>query len=321
VITAGLIREHFCLPGMKSTAARLFRDKLSMRDRAHAAGILVPDFVHALNYEELDQFMRRVEPPWVLKPRSDVSAVGIRKMNGAEEVWRTLDELSNRERLRERPTYYLLERYVPGEVYHVDSIVDRGEVIFAGANRYGRPPMDVAHKGGVFISHTIEHDSEEQRELFEINRKLVRALGLERGATHAEFIRGASDGRFYFLEVAARIGGAYIAEVLEAATGLNLWREWARLELSDLDTLYEPRPLRREYGGIVLSLARQEWPDTNGYTDAEIFYRVSKRYHAGLVVGSPDLERVRALLDQYSRRFAEDFAAVLPPLERTDESP
>ncbi|HEY0003440.1 MAG TPA: ATP-grasp domain-containing protein [Pyrinomonadaceae bacterium] len=318
VITAGLIREHLCLPGMTATAARRFRDKLSMRLRAQAAGILVPEFVHALNHVEVDQYTKRVPPPWVLKPRSDVSAVGIRKMNRAEEVWRALDELAARERLRERPSYYLLERFIPGDVYHVDSIVEAGRAVFAGANRYGRPPMDVAHQGGVFISYTIEHGSPEQQELFEINQKLVQSLGLERGATHAEFIRAAEDGRFYFLEIAARIGGAYIPEILEASTGLNLWREWARLELSEDERGYTPQPTREEYGGIVLSLARQEWPDTSAYADTEIFYRVGKRHHVGLVVRSPDFNRVQELLDQYARRFDEDFSAVLPPLERTE---
>ena len=55
-----------------------------------------------------------------------------------------------------------------------------------------------------------------------------------RGVTHAEYIRAHADGRFYFLEIAARVGGAFIADLVEAATGVNLWREWARIEVSDL---------------------------------------------------------------------------------------
>jgi biotin carboxylase len=319
VQTAALVREHLCLEGTSAGVARIFRDKLMMRIRAQTVGILVPEFVHALNYNDVGRFMERVPAPWVLKPRSDVSAVGIRKLQEAEEVWRAIDELDHRERLRERPSYYLLERFVAGDVYHVDSLVENGRVVFAGANRYGRPPMDVAHGGGVFLSHTIRHDSREQRELFRLNRKLIRELGLVRGATHAEFIRGSEDERFYFLEVAARVGGAYIAETLEAATGLNLWREWARVEISGTASPYHPEPARKDYGGIALSLARQEYPDTSAYTDPEIFYRVTKRHHVGLVVRSNSLERVRELLDQYARRFASDFSAVIPPRERIKE--
>ena len=117
--------------------------------------------------------------------------------------------------------------------------------------------------------------------------------------------------------MAARVGGAYIAETLEAATGVNLWREWARVELSGGARREEERPHpRREYGGIALSLARQEWPDTAAYDDPEITYRVRKPWHVGLVVGSPSLARVEELLDDYARRFAADFCAVAPPPER-----
>ena len=318
VITAALIREHLQLPGMGSTMARLFRDKLAMRVKAREARIRVPDFVHVLNYEDLGEYMKQVPPPWVLKPRTDVSAIGIKKMHDSEQVWRTIDALDARERLNERSSYYLLERFVPGEVYHVDSLVDRSEVIFAGANRYGRPPMEVAHQGGVFLSYTIEYGSQGQNELFEMNRKVIASLGLIRGAAHAEFIKSAADGQFYFLEIAARVGGAYIANVLEAASGINLWREWAKIELAQGERPYHAQPTHREYGGIALSLARQEYPDTSAYNDPEIVYRVRKRYHVGLIVRSPRLERVLELLDQYAGRFADEFCAVVPPLERAE---
>jgi hypothetical protein len=224
--------------------------------------------------------------------------------------------MNERESLRERASYYLLMRYVAGEVFHVDSIVNEGRVAFAGANQYGRPPMEVAHQGGAYISHTVTHGSEDQKRLFEANKKVVKALGLKRGATHAEFIKSNEDGRFYFLEIAARVGGAYIADVLEAASGINLWREWARLEVAPGSSRIPAS--RREYAGIVLSLAKQESPDTSGYDDPEIVYRVKKRHHAGLIVRSKKLARVKELLDQYAVRFAEDFAAVLPPLEKAE---
>jgi hypothetical protein len=207
-------------------------------------------------------------------------------------------------------------RFVAGEVFHVDSIVKDGRVTFAGANQYGRPPMEVAHQGGAYISHTVTHNSDDQKRLFEANRKVVKALGLKQGATHAEFIKSDDDGRFYFLEIAARVGGAYIAEVLEAASGINLWREWARLEVAPQSSrIGTPK---KEYAGIILSLAKQESPDTSAYDDPEIVYRVKKRHHAGLIVKAKKLERVKELLDQYAIRFAEDFAAVLPPLEKAE---
>lgn len=323
VVTAALMREHLCLPGLSSSGAKVFRDKLSMAVHSRRAGLNVPDFVPLVNREEVADFMERVPAPWIIKPRSDVSAIGIRRVSDAAEVMRTMDEMNERANLRERASYYLLARFVAGEVFHVDSVVNDGKVVFAGANQYGRPPMQVAHQGGAYISRTLERGSDDERALFAANKKLVKALGLERGATHAEFIKGADDGKFYFLEIAARVGGAYIAEVLEAATGVNLWREWARLEIAGGDgtsrvRLPRIRPTRREYAGIILSLAKQEQPDTSAYVDGEIIYRVKKRHHAGLIVRSPQLARVEELLSSYSQRFADDFVAVAPPPERPE---
>ena len=178
--------------------------------------------------------------------------------------------------------------------------------------------MQVAHQGGAYISRTLERGSTDEKTLLGINKKLVRALGLERGATHAEFIKSDADGKFYFLEIAARVGGAYISDVLEAASGINLWREWARLEIVDGKAPSKITPLRKEYAGIILSLAKQEYPDTAAYADDEIISRVKKRHHAGLILRAPRLERVNELLDDYGQRFVEDFVAVAPPPERPE---
>src|SRR5215216_4669870 len=318
VVTAALMREHLCLPGLSGSVAKVFRDKLSMAVHSQRAGIDVPDFVPLVNLEDVDQFMQRVPGPWVIKPRSDVSAIGIRKVSEAEEVRRAMHAMNERENLRERASYYVLARFIPDEVFHVDSVVNEGKVIFAGTNQYGRPPMQVAHQGGAYISRTLERGSADEKALLAINKKLVRVLGLERGATHAEFIKSDADGKFYFLEIAARVGGAYISDVLEAASGVNLWREWARLEIADGKGPSKIRPLRKEYAGIILSLAKQEAPDTANYADEEIIYRVKKRHHAGLIVRSPRLDRVNQLLNDYGQRFVEDFVAVEPPPERPE---
>jgi biotin carboxylase len=316
VMNAALIREHLRIPGMGTTTARLFRDKLAMRVKAHEAGIRVPAFVHVLNQEELRGYMASVPPPWVLKPRADVSAVGIQKLHEPALVWQAIEALDARPTLTERSSYYLLERFVPGAVYHVDSLVQHRQVVFAAVNRYWRPPMDVAHKGGVFVTGTVERGSQDERALTAINGALLQALQIVRGATHAEFIKG-EDGQFYFLEVAARVGGAYIAEVIEAATGVNLWREWANIVLAR-DGAYSLPAAREEYAGVALALARQEWPDTSGFDDPEVVHRVRKRHHVGLIVGSPRYERVQELLGRYVDRIEREFLAVLPPMDRAE---
>ncbi|HJU52922.1 MAG TPA: ATP-grasp domain-containing protein [Pyrinomonadaceae bacterium] len=308
--TAAALREHLRVPGMGETTTRYFRDKLAMRVRATEAGIAVPEFIHVLNHERLRDFMKRVPAPWLIKPRFEASATGIKKLSSPDEFWAAV------ERLGDRQSYYLLERYVPGDIYHVDSIVSEKEVIFAAAHKYGSPPLDVAHEGGVFTTATVERGSEDERALLEMNDRVLGAKNLMRGVSHTEFIKGREDGQFYFLETSARVGGANIVELVEAATGMNLWAEWAKIEIARGAREYELPPLGQDYAGLLVSLARQQHPDTSAYNDQEVAWRMNKPYHAGLIVRSPDPARVAQLLDEYTRRFYTDFFARQPPTDR-----
>jgi biotin carboxylase len=300
------LREHLRIPGMGLTTVRYFRDKLAMRARAKESGILVPEFVHVLNHHKLQEFMERVPGPWLLKPRSQASGIGMKKIQEASDLWPWLDQLGDQQ------SFYLLEQFVPGSMFHVDSVASERGVVFAEAHAYGAPPLDVSHHGGVFTSRTLQREAPETQELFELNKRVLEDLGFVRGVTHAEFLRAHADGKVYFIEVAARVGGAYISDVVEAATGINLWREWARLEVGAGREPYQLPELRHDYAGVILSLARQEHPDTSTYTDPEIVYRVSKYHHAGFVLQSPKVERIQALLDVYATRFRDDFMATQP---------
>lgn len=311
VETAGALRDHLCLPGLGESHARHFRDKLTMRVLATKAGVPVPAFTSVFNYERLSEFMQRVPPPWLLKPRSEASSMGITTIHHPGEIWSVL------ERLGDQQSYFLLEQFIPGEVFHVDGLVWDGELIFAEAHRYARPPMSVYQAGGVFITRTLERNSALSGALIELDRRVLKALDATWGATHVEFIRAQADGQLYFLECANRVGGANIAEAVEFATGVNLWSEWARIEVAQLRSETYHLPERRtDYAGVMNCLARQEYPDMSAYQDPEVVWRLNKRYHAGLILASPDAERLQFLLDEYNRRFNEDFLAVLPPLEK-----
>src|ERR1700675_4903444 len=129
------LREHLRIPGMGLTTIRYFRDKLSMRSRAREAGILVPEFVPVLNYDDLREYMARVPAPWLLKPRSQASGIGMKKISSPEELWPWLDHLGDQQ------SFYLLEHFVPGTVCHVDSIASERDVVFAEAHKYATPPL------------------------------------------------------------------------------------------------------------------------------------------------------------------------------------
>jgi biotin carboxylase len=245
----------------------------------------------------------------VLKPRFLAGAIGIRKVLHEEELWRLIEALGDDQ------SNYLIEKYVPGHIYHVDSVVYENELLFACASRYGRPPMDVSHTGGVFTSTLVERGTGLHRSLLEKNAAILKAMRLLRGVSHTELIESRADGKIYFLETAARVGGAHIADLVDHATGVNLWREWAKIEIAGGKQPYKLPPVREDYAALLVSLARQEHPDTSGFRDPELVWRMNKRHHVGFIVRSPQLARVEALLDSYVERVREEFYASAPPRE------
>lgn len=319
VVTAARTREHLQLGGMSYSHAIRFRDKYAMRNIARTAGIRCPEFICPLNPEEINAFLDRVPAPWIVKPRHEVSAFGIRKCETKEQVWDVLNDLDRRNNWRDHPSQFLIERFIAGDVFHIDSVVYGGKVVAAGVSRYGRPPFSVSHYGGVFTTSIVDYGSKERKGLERLNAKLLKAFKYEKGVTHGEFLRSRDDGRFYLLEVACRVGGAYIANALEHACGFNLWREWARISMSDAENPYRPPETRKEFAGVALALAKEEFPDTSHYTEPEIVYRVNKPKHVGMIFHSAERERVLELLETYTARISDDFLAVAPAKERYDD--
>jgi hypothetical protein len=307
---ASLLREHFRLPGLGDSATRHFRDKLAMRLRAREKGIAVPDFVPVFRYDDVRRFLATVPAPWLIKPRSEASSIGIKKCHHADEVWRHLDVLGDEQ------SYHLIERFIAADLYHVDSLAVDSRIIFSEVGQYHRPLLEVYHGGGIFASRTVPRDRPDATALRRLNEQVMTAFGMIRGCSHTEFLRGHEDGVFYFLETSCRVGGAGIAEMVEAATGLNLWEEWAAIEVGAGQRPYALPSLRHEHGGVIVSLARQEQPDTSPFDDPEVWFRMDQKHHIGLVLRSTSSERIEELLTRYTERIARDYHKALPPTDR-----
>jgi biotin carboxylase len=302
--TAAHIREHFRVPGMGATTAGCYRDKLAQRVIARAFGFAVPEFCRVLNYDELRYFMTRVPGPWMLTPRVGASSGVGSTITSPEQLWRTLDQLGDAQ------SHYILEQIVPGDVFQVDSIVSECEVKFS-----------VVHQGpmqtyAVAITRTVDRDSRDAKEFAAINRELAPALGMVRGVTHAKFLRSHANGNHYFVEMGAQVGEdtfegcPVISQLVEASTGVNLGREWARLEIADLrQESYRTPDSFDGYAGSVSARSQGTVPDLDLITDPAIVSRVHIEGHAGLIVRAATPERVQKLLEDFRAPIAKISAA------------
>ena len=311
---AARLRELFRIPGMGQTTMRYFRDKLAMRIMAQDSGIKVPSFSALFHDPSINAFADKVAAPWLVKPRYEASAHGIKKVHSKEELWEVIHALGDERH------HFLVEKFAPGDVYHVDGLNYGAKVIFARASRYLDTPFEVAHGGGIFRSMTIDQKSKTAKTLLKTNKAVMKAFGMEHGASHTEFICSHETGEVFFLETSSRVGGANLAEMVEYASGINLWAEWARIEHAMSHSVdYELPPVEENrHAGIVVSLSRYEHPDTADFADKEIVWRMQKPWHIGLIVSSESTDQVKSLLDRYTETIASAYHASLPPPEKSE---
>lgn len=301
------LREEFRLPGMGQTTARHFYDKLAMRMQAADANIPVPAFSALFEDAEVDRFLNEIPAPWLVKPRSDAGALGIRKLHSKEEA---LNHIAS---LRDNRYKYLIESFEPGNVYHVDCLTFEDKALFTRCSGYRKPPFEVAHGGGIFSSATLELSDEENGRLIEINKKVLSAFGMRHGASHTEYIKSHSDGKFYFLETSARVGGAHLADMVEAASGVSLWSEWAKIEIALMEGKKYKAP--KDSGlmaGIIVSLSHEEKPDYASYAHPSLAWTLSKDFHVGLIYRNDKLDEVHSLLDGAGERIKAELHASMP---------
>jgi len=310
---ATYLRENLRIDGMGQTTGRYFRDKLAMRMRAKSCGISNPDFCSLFNDFDINTFADTFAAPWVLKPRSEASAAGIIKVYDKDSLWLHINEMGNN-RFK-----YLVEQFRPGDVYHCDSLILNGKIIFSITSKYLATPMEISHGGGIFRTANIPYGSNDDKAIKKINEQVIKGFGLKHGAAHTEFIKCNEDGKIYFLETSSRVGGAHIAEMVTAASNVNLWSEWAAIEnalVKEID--YQLPEVKKEYAGIVLTLSKYQHPDLSSFNDEEVCFRVPLEYHAGLIVQSEKQARVLELLDSYADRLTQDFATVVEQKEVKD---
>lgn len=306
VETAGIVRAHLGCPGPSEGVTRRSRDKLAMRLTAKKAGLPIPAFEGFINRQRLSQFLQDVPPPWMVKPRMTGGAVQIRKLSTPDEVWKIFEGIGDRR------SHHLIEAFVPSDVYHVDSIVSRGEVCLAVAGKYGTPPFDVWNGGGVFTSRTVPKKDPVLAQLLSLNERVIEAIGVREGVNHVEFL--AREGKVYFLEIGARVAGSNLDRLTTAATGVDLFEESARIDLALLEEKpYKVPQSKHRAAGILLCLSRDKEPNQDFcQKHKEITWSLATDHHAGCVIASQNCARIDALLREIKGDLERDHLAIMP---------
>jgi hypothetical protein len=243
----GLIADALGLPGPGLRATRVCRSKYLQR-------WYLPEFSPLVAFAGDD--LSHVPFPAVVKPSGRHSSSGVVCVENAAELPAALAGYGEQETV-------LVEEKVVGPEYSVESLVQHGKTIFASVTR-----KDTNDRGGrhfVELAHTVPSDHPHVSELLlDANQRVLDALDVRDGITHAEWRVVAAGGRAVLMEIAARPPGDGLCSLYELATGEPLEPEVLRVALGEHAHYPSPRRHTRqvflEHVEGVLEDVVVDWP-------------------------------------------------------------
>ncbi len=239
-LTAAELRVKHGAPGPSPELIYRFRDKIAMKETLSVSGVPVPRYRRVDSVKEVVNFATELGTTIVVKPRKGVASGGLFVIEDPKTIPTVLENQVLDD--------YEVEEYLAGPIWHADGVLVDGDLGFARAFRYlgtchgfarGRPLGVVGQTGPM------------ADKLVSLARRCVRFLGLTDGVFHFEAIQRGED--FTFMEVAARVGGAYLPYLVRDVYGVDLVREYISLQLDEPTGRREPSPATAAHaGGLVI---------------------------------------------------------------------
>jgi biotin carboxylase len=210
------VAETLGLPGIGTDTAHRMTHKREMREAFARAGVPQPPFASVRSEEDVDAALEAVSFPAVLKPADSGGQRAVFRVGSAEEVRASLAEA-----IAESPTgEAILEEFVEGVEMNGIVVARRGEPTLLTLSDRLRPPGIGFGVGWIHV-YPPSPNGEQLRRAREIAVDSVRALGLRDGIAFPQLI-AAPDGRVVVVEVAARIAGGQMADLVRHAVGVDV---------------------------------------------------------------------------------------------------
>ncbi|HEU5158461.1 MAG TPA: ATP-grasp domain-containing protein [Streptosporangiaceae bacterium] len=229
-VGSAYLAEELGLPGATVRAAEIFRDKLKLREAAHAAGLRNPRWREIHDLDGLRSAASELAGGGlVVKPTGRSGSQGVVLLGPDDdlaEAWRHTTTAEGRIKIDPPPfTRYLVEERLYGAEISVECLVADGEVVFGNiTGKHVLPgpfPVEVGHVVPAALSPATE------KELLDAMRALVDATGFAYGVLHCEWILTA-DGPA-LVECAGRIPGDRITDLMTIAYDAPFMAAYATL--------------------------------------------------------------------------------------------
>ncbi|MDX6410836.1 MAG: hypothetical protein QOE91_352 [Gaiellaceae bacterium] len=209
------IAEALGLPGIGADVALGLTNKVVMRTRLEAAGLPQASFGSARTLEEA--IAAAPGYPCVIKPADSGGQRGVFKVESQAEL-----EARFPAALAASPGgEVIVEEFLDGIEMNAMAIVREGEVIPLTVSDRLRPPGEGFAVGWIHAYPAAGLNGNGLGGVDELVVKIVEALGLKNGIAFPQLMSMA-DGSVRVVEVAARIPGGQMADLVRHAVGVDL---------------------------------------------------------------------------------------------------
>lgn len=239
---AARLRERIGAPGLDVARTIPFRDKESMKQVLRAAGVRVPRSARASSVDAVRAGAEEVGYPLIIKPISGAGSMDTYRIDEPAELEAVLPAL------RAVPEVSV-EEFVDAEEYTFDSISAGGRVEYFNVCWYRPRPLVMKQLEWV-SPQTIalrEPDAGALAAGVALGHTVLESMGLDDGFGHMEWYL-KPDGEVVFGEIGARVGGARLADAMNWACDIDVYRGWAEAVVHGRFS----QPVERKYNAAMI---------------------------------------------------------------------
>ena len=218
---AARLRERIGTPGLDVAHTVPFRDKQVMKEVLGAAGIRVPRSVRASTIDAVRAGADEVGYPLIIKPIAGAGSMDTYRIDEPAGLDPVLPRLLGVPEVS-------VEEFIDAEEYTFDTISAGGRIEYYNVCWYR--PRPLAMKQLEWVSPQVfalrEPDAGPLAGGVAMGHAVLEVMGLGAGFAHMEWYLTA-DGEVVFGEIGARVGGARLADAMNYASDVDVYRGWA----------------------------------------------------------------------------------------------
>ncbi len=211
----------------------IMRNKSRMKSVWKEANVSTPSSCSAKSFADVD--LSSLEYPLIVKPAHGAASAGVGIVFNKEELKKQINKIlrfnvSTLNVEKAVKSGFLIEDYIDGEEYSVDTIWFKGSPILNGIMSKGNP-QGPSFPDRLYLTEPSLSE-EIKKELLDLSHEAVKATGVISGATHTEIRMRNNKG--YVIESALRPGaGGCFYQLFEKALGVSFYEALILVSLKD----------------------------------------------------------------------------------------